>query len=626
VVAEITIDQKLRWIPEGAWEWRFPTVVGPRYLGSPGYVADAERVTVDVQDGPSPVSLALELSVRDALTAEPSSPSHAIRTTRTADACEIRLASDRGAGLDRDLVARWPVATASIGTRLEVACLTSKERDGTKSFGLLTLVPPADVASHPPISRDLVVLIDASGSMSGAPLEQARCVAQTLVRSLDARDTLELIAFSSEPLRFRARAEQATETLRANAIEWLGKLQASGGTEMDRAVSAALAPLRTDAQRQIVLVTDGLIGFENEIVSHVLRALPDTSRLHTVGVGSAVNRSLTAGAARAGRGIEIVVGIDEDGGGAARRLLAHLAAPIVTEIEIRGSAVRRSAPARLRDLAAGAPALVALDLDPAGGEVEIRGRGFERRIAVPAAEPGTGRSALASLFARECVEDLEMRAAAGEEVDLQIEELGMAFGIATRRTSWVAVSEEPAVDPRRPTRRARIPQAIPHGLSVEGLGLPSFSGTLETDVMRCITSTLAPGRKLRGAIGSSASPRVGDGRRLLHRFFSSGVRGEPRLHRGRIISTNESEIVIEIEVGDAGLRWNPLPRAQLFLAGPENERIEVAVDLARSTAPGRIDAHLVIRIILHLAAALPATPSHLAVFAGREELLVELRS
>src|SRR5262245_43010875 len=471
VVAEITIDQKLRWLAEGSWEWRFPTVVAPRYLGAPGHIPDGDRITVDVLEEPSPVSLAFELSIRDPLAphSEPTSPSHAIRATQEVDSHRVRFDKDHEATLDRDLVVRWPVATASIGVRLEVARRGAEER----SFGLLTLVPPAAAADVHPIARDLVVLIDASGSMGGAPLDQARSIAKALVLSLDARDTLELIAFSSEPLRFRASAKPATADLRAAALEWLDKLRAGGGTEMDRAVAAALAPLRRDAQRQVVLVTDGLIGFEHEVVSHVLNALPEASRLHTVGVGSAVNRSLTGAAARAGRGIEIVVGIEEDAAAAAERLLAHIAAPLVSEVEILGNAVRRSAPARLRDLAAGAPVLVSLELDPSGGEIEIRGRGFEQRIAAPATEPATVNPALASLFARECVEDLEMAACGGEEVDLQIEEIGLEFGIATRRTSWVAVSEEPTVDPRRPTRRERIAQQIPHGLSVEGLGLRS---------------------------------------------------------------------------------------------------------------------------------------------------------
>jgi Ca-activated chloride channel family protein len=629
VVAEITVDQKLRWLGEGSWEWRFPTVVAPRYLDALGRVPDAERVTVDVIEAAPPVSLALELALRDALApdAEPCSPSHAIHATRDDKTCRIELA-DGHTALDRDLVVRWPVATAEIGTRLEVARPGSEERNADQSFGLLTIVPPAEAADRQPIARDLVVLIDASGSMHGEPLEQARRIAQALVRSLDARDTLELIAFSSEPLRFRARAEQASDRLRADAIEWLGKLQAGGGTEMAGAVAAALAPLRAGAQRQVVLVTDGLIGFEDAVVAHVLRALPDSARLHTVGVGSAVNRSLTSAAARAGRGVEIVVGLEDDGAAAAERLLAQLGAPLVGEIEVRGSAVRRCAPARLRDLAAGAPVLVALELHHAGGELEIRGHGFERRIPVPAAAPGTGSPALAPLFARERVEDLEMRAVAGEKVDDQIESIGMAFAIATRRTSWVAVAEEPSVDPRKPTRRVKIAQAVPRGMSVEGLGLrsgfPALRRARAMDV--CEDSGLGPQESAGPPSFETARSRRPGG--PLGRLLSRVRGGEPRGRRGRIVSMRDSELVIEIAVGDEPLDWNPAALADLRFPTARSGRpdgVSVRVDLARSTAPGPVGAQLVIRLVLRLDAPLPAAPSVLEIESAGERLRVALR-
>src|SRR5262245_58961610 len=102
-------------------------------------------------------------------------------------------------------------------------------------------------------------------------------------------------------------------------MAWLAELCASGGTEVHGAIVEALATVRPEAQRQVVVVTDGLIGFEAEVVAAVRAGLPATSRLHTIGVGSAVNRTLTSSAARAGRGVEIVIGLGEDAERAARR-------------------------------------------------------------------------------------------------------------------------------------------------------------------------------------------------------------------------------------------------------------------------------------------------------------------
>jgi Ca-activated chloride channel family protein len=152
----------------------------------------------------------------------------------------------------------------------------------------------------------------------------------------------------------------------------------------------------------VVLVTDGEIAFESEIVGLILRGLPAGCRLHTVGVGPAVNRTLTGGAARAGRGGEIVVGLDEDPEAAISRLLARLEAPLLTELTIAGSALRDQAPARPPDICAAAPSLVALRLRPEGGDLRIAGRLagelWEQHLAVPATEAGAGNSALAPLY------------------------------------------------------------------------------------------------------------------------------------------------------------------------------------------------------------------------------------
>ena len=136
--------------------------------------------------------------------------------------------------------------------------------------------------------------------MGGEPLAQARRVVSALVASLGAEDRLELIAFSSAPVHWKRKPVAATAAARREALAWLAGLQAGGGTEMHAGILEALRPLGPDSQRQVVLVTDGLIGFETEVVGAIVRGLPASSRVHTVGVGSAVNRSLTAAAARAG--------------------------------------------------------------------------------------------------------------------------------------------------------------------------------------------------------------------------------------------------------------------------------------------------------------------------------------
>ena len=440
VEAELVVDQRLDWLTEGAWEWRFPTTVAPRYQGAGGRVPDAARTLVDVADGPVPPRLSLALAVRDALAPgrQPESPSHPLAFTRAAGALRAELAEGRLAQLDRDVVVRWPAAVPEVGVSLD-ALRPGGRLDG-RTFGLLTVVPPAPSTRPRAVSRDLIFLLDASGSMSGEPLEQARRVASTLIDTLGDEDQLELVEFASSPVRWHRGAVAATEARRKEAKRWLAHLDAGGATEMREGIREALRGIRADAQRQVVLITDGLIGFESEVVAEILATLPAGSRLHTVGVGSAVNRSLTGPAARAGHGLEVVLGLGEDPERAAAELRARTAAPLVTELSVTGSALVACAPDRLPDLFAGAPVLIALELAPGGGSLTVRGLTadgcFERRIEVapPPTAPG-GASAAAALFGRESVEDLEMRLASGDPsdpIDRAVEQLGLAFQISTR--------------------------------------------------------------------------------------------------------------------------------------------------------------------------------------------------
>ena len=523
VETRLTVDQRLAWLDDGQWEWRFPTVVAPRYLGEEGRVRDAAEVAVDVAAKPVPIRATLDFCIADSLTGggRPSSPSHSIEVLtggpdagregaasassasggggREQTAYESSMAgegdqaggigradADRkivrvgltgdGVSLDRDIVVRWGVAQQDPGLSVSVARPAAGTPHAASAYGLLTIVPPFLVAEAVP--RDLIVLIDTSGSMSGAPIHRAKKVVKGLVESLDAADRLEMTAFANQPRSWRSGPVAASPEACRDALQWLAALHAGGGTEMTSAIESALTPLRNDAQRQVILVTDGEIGFESEVVRALRDRLPPGSRLHAVGVGSAVNRSLTRPAARAGRGVEVIIGLDEDLIRCIERVVAATRAPAVVDLKVEGSAVVGHAPARLPDLLAGAPVLAGIKLAAAGGEIVVRGRSasgpWEQRIVVAPAGCGTGNPAVIALYGREAVEDLELDLAAGGRnatIDRAVERIGLDFRISTRMTSWVAVSEEKTVDPGQPTRVERIPQELPYGMSAEGLGL-----------------------------------------------------------------------------------------------------------------------------------------------------------
>lgn len=475
VIARITIDQRLVWLPEGEWELRFPTVIGPRYIGKADTAADVRATHIKVTDQPLRSTIQIAIAVKDAISGggKPSSPSHGIEYAN-------RIAELKsGARLDRDIVLRWAVATPAVG--LSLAAARPVHGPLTDSFGLLTIVPPARDTKPVAVPRDLIVLLDTSGSMSGFPLDKAKQVVAMLVDSLDDNDRFELIEFNYNPTRYLAEPTYATPKAKQAAINWIRSRVADGGTEIRAAVIEAMDTLRVGAQRQVIVVTDGYVGGEHQIIEAMNRRLPKSCRVHVLGVGSAVNRSLATSIARAGRGVEVIIGVDEDAERGAKRLLDRTAHPVVTNVEVSGSALLRQAPALMPDCFEGSPLVAALALRPEGGTLVVRGqlaRGtWEQTIEVPALQPGEGNQAIVALYGRERVADVEANALFSS-VNGEVEELGLSFQIATRMTSWIAVDEARKVT--GPSRDQLIPQELPYGTSASAFGLRGSRQQLST--------------------------------------------------------------------------------------------------------------------------------------------------
>jgi Ca-activated chloride channel homolog len=466
LIARITIDQRLTWLPEGEWELRFPTVIGPRYVAAADRPEDVRGARVATAPGGVAARIQIAIAIRDELAAggKPSSPSHALATGGDGT---TELRDVAGARLDRDLVLRWPVAGPTTGVSLAV----TRPGRGDDCYGLVTIVPPAPAVRPRVLPRDLIVLIDTSGSMSGRPLDKARQVIALLIESLGDADRLELIEFSSEPRRYKPAPVAATRGEKQAAIRWLRGLSADGGTEMRAAVIAALQLLRPGAQRQVVIATDGYIGGETGLVAALHAGLPGSCRLHFLGIGSSVNRSLATAMARAGRGAEVVCDLDADPERAARRLLDRTRSPVLTDVTLDGSAVLARAPEAVPDVYAASPVVAAVQLG--AGELVVRGRtadgDWEHRLRVGMPRPGDGDPAIAALFGRERVADLEARAFGGEHHDAAIERIGLAFQIATRLTPFIAVDEARAVRPAG--RHEAVPQELPYGTTAAAFGL-----------------------------------------------------------------------------------------------------------------------------------------------------------
>jgi Ca-activated chloride channel family protein len=396
ISVEIEYQQSVQ-LDRGEFSLRFPTVVGPRYV--PGHpesessdaaatgttgagwaldsdrVPDASRVTPPVrrpERGPiNPVRIRVDLAPGfeiDRL----ESPYHPIRVEERGGRYRVELAGGP-VPADRDFVLRWtPVPGEEPGAAL------FSEAHGDHHYALLMLTPPHQPETPPePPPREVVYVIDTSGSMAGASLPQAQEALALALTRLRPGDRFNVIEFNS---RARALFPESLEADRSNverALETVSGLAAEGGTEILPAIRLALADRGRGPRllRQVVFLTDGSVANETELFEAIREDL-GRSRLFAVGIGSAPNTHFMRKAAQLGRGSFTHIGKPEEVAEKMTGLFRKLESVVLADIEIElpGGAVAEQIPADVSDLYLGEPLVVALKLDEPLDRVVVTGR------------------------------------------------------------------------------------------------------------------------------------------------------------------------------------------------------------------------------------------------------------
>jgi Ca-activated chloride channel family protein len=365
---------------------------------------------------------------------------------------------------NKDFVLRYDVA----GNRIQDAVLTHRSARG--GFFTLMLQPPERPAAGEIRPKEIVFVLDTSGSMSGFPVEKAKEAMSLALAGLNPADTFNLITFAGDTsILFPAPVPATTANL-AKAKQFLRSRYGSGGTEMMKAVRAALEPSRSQEHIRVVcFMTDGYVGNEDEIIAEV-KSHPN-ARVFSFGVGNSVNRYLLDKMAEAGRGEVEYVRLSDDGSAAAKRFHERVHNPLLTDISIdwNGLPVTDVLPARVPDLFGAKPLVLSgRYAAPAKGTIRIRGRlggaPFTREVPVelPAAAPQ--HEVLATLWARSRVDSL-MHAPGSEP---EITQLGLDFRLMTPFTSFVAV-EDTVITEGGKSRTVQVPVEIPDGVSYEGI-------------------------------------------------------------------------------------------------------------------------------------------------------------
>ncbi len=447
----------------GRFELRFPMVVGPRY--TPGVplptapsgtgwafdsdqVPDASRVTPFVRHparGPvNPVRLAVTLDAGLPLE-RLASPSHPVEIS--AQESGVRNIVLEGSFADRDFVLEWFPARGSEPT----AAVFSEELNG-EFYVLAMILPPADEFTESVrLPRETVFVIDTSGSMGGASIDQARRALLLALERLQPEDFFNIIEFDSSFARLFPASKPAMPAAVAEAASWVQDLQADGGTEMMAPLMAALDdPAELTPLRQIIFITDGCVGNERALFAAVDREL-GRSRLFTVGIGSAPNSHFMERAAAFGRGSFTHIGTAAEVAARMDELFAKIENPVLADIElVWPDPDAESWPERCPDLYDGEPVVVTARLGTIHGDLAASGvrahQSWQTRLPLRVRSDLNGihrlwaRRKIASLM------DQHTRGVSEDEVRDQVVEVALDHHLVSRYTSLVAVD----VTPTRP--------------------------------------------------------------------------------------------------------------------------------------------------------------------------------
>jgi len=476
----------------GSYEFSFPMVVGPRYMPgaatgrqASGSSPDTTQVPDASRISPQPVpegmraghDVSLDIMLDAGVPIDGlKGKSHEVELERlTAHSAHVRLKSSSMIP-NKDFVLSYDVA----GKSIQDALLAHRSDKG--GYFTLILQPPERITVADVTPKELVFVLDTSGSMSGFPIEKAKETMKLALDGLYPADTFNLITFAGDTrILFPGPVPATPENLK-KAQAFLSTSSGYGGTEMMKAIKASLDPSDSqDHVRIVCFMTDGYVGNEMAIIAEVQKH--PNARVFGFGIGSSVNRFLLDKMSEYGRGEVEYVALNDDGSAAARRFHERVRNPLLTDISVdwNGLPVQDVYPQRIPDLFGAKPVILNGRYTAAGRGIirlkgKMSGREFVREIAVDFPEAESRHNVLSSLWARSRIDALMgqdyngmQQGAMKPELKETITNLGLEYRLMTQFTSFVAVEEMIVTDGGQP-RRIDVPVEVPEGVNREAAG------------------------------------------------------------------------------------------------------------------------------------------------------------
>jgi len=401
--------------------------------------------------------------------------------------------------MDRDIKLTWPAPAA---TTTQGHAFVSSHKG--QRYVQLLINPPTIVNEHKRPARELILVIDKSGSMAGVSMDAAKQALHYAIDELNDDDYVNIVAFDDQRYPMSALSLIANQHNRKRARNFIDQLNADGGTEMQSALSFALTPsAQSNHIRQVVFLTDGSIAYEDALLAQIKQRL-GKSRLFTIGIGPAPNTWFLEKAAQAGRGIALSIQDTGDVAEPITELLTNLAHPVITDLAVQypvGSGELYPEP--IPDLYANKPNMLVSRISDSVNEIVItgnqQGERWRQTISLPPAQTApmdthsddenalaqqgdkvaldsqTIAPALAMHWARQKIASLMDEQRFAIDADLHkptITQLALDVGLVSRYTSFVAVETTPAVSPTPQQVSANVTNLIPAGNQMMSIVMP----------------------------------------------------------------------------------------------------------------------------------------------------------
>ncbi len=397
-------------------------------------------------------------------------------------------------------------------------------RSGSDGYFLFAVSPKQRFGSSEIVAKDIVFVLDTSGSMAGGKLDQAKEALCYCIKSLSGKDRFNLVSFSTTARMFKPKLQEAGGAQRKEALSFIEATQPIGGTNIDEALQLALKQRDAGADRpfMVVFLTDGkpTVGITDvkKILKRVGETRPEGLRLFVFGVGYNVNTHLLDRLAGDNRGTRNYVLPDENLEVRVSSFYRQIAYPVLSDVEISfgEGGIHDMYPPVIHDIFHGRQLLlVGRYSQPGENVVTISGKSGKKHYSYrfPVALKGGSREAdyLPRVWASRKIGYLldEIRLHGGKkELEDEVKALAQKYGIVTPYTSYL-VQDDTALARRTP---AADPAAPHHPLVLGGGGSAkgADSGPAEQSVSRRSGANSAPGT---GAFG--ARNRAESGKRAV---------------------------------------------------------------------------------------------------------------